>query len=102
MDAERSADRKSQVGSGDRTERIRTYNFPQGRMTDHRINLTLYKLDQVIAGDLDEIIDALTDDPNWREYSYRYYGTEIDTDGARLELILPALAETGRSLGWRS
>ncbi|WP_425039129.1 peptide chain release factor 1 [Primorskyibacter sp. S187A] len=59
---ERSADRKAQVGSGDRSERIRTYNFPQGRMTDHRINLTLYKLDQVMAGDLDEIIDALTAD----------------------------------------
>ncbi|MEM8881915.1 MAG: peptide chain release factor 1 [Pseudomonadota bacterium] len=59
---ERSADRKSQVGSGDRSERIRTYNFPQGRMTDHRINLTLYKLDQVMAGDLDEIIDALIAD----------------------------------------
>lgn len=59
---ERSASRKSQVGSGDRSERIRTYNFPQGRMTDHRINLTLYKLDQVMAGDLDEIIDALTAD----------------------------------------
>ena len=57
---ERSADRKAQVGSGDRSERIRTYNFPQGRMTDHRINLTLYKLDQVMQGDLDEIIDALT------------------------------------------
>ncbi len=59
---ERSADRKSQVGSGDRSERIRTYNFPQGRMTDHRINLTLYKLDQVVAGDLDEVIDALIAD----------------------------------------
>lgn len=59
---ERSADRKSQVGSGDRSERIRTYNFPQGRMTDHRINLTLYKLDQVLQGDLDDIIDALTED----------------------------------------
>ncbi|MBO6853180.1 MAG: peptide chain release factor 1 [Marivivens sp.] len=59
---ERSADRKSQVGSGDRSERIRTYNFPQGRMTDHRINLTLYKLDQVMQGDLDDIIDALTED----------------------------------------
>jgi len=58
-DAERAADRKSQVGSGDRSERIRTYNFPQGRLTDHRINLTLYKLDQVMAGDLDEVIDAL-------------------------------------------
>jgi peptide chain release factor 1 len=59
---ERSADRKSQVGSGDRSERIRTYNFPQGRMSDHRINLTLYKLDQVMQGDLDEMIDALTAD----------------------------------------
>lgn len=62
IDDERSADRKSQVGSGDRSERIRTYNFPQGRMSDHRINLTLYKLDQVMEGDLDEIIDALTAD----------------------------------------
>ena len=60
-DAERAASRKSQVGSGDRSERIRTYNFPQGRVTDHRINLTLYKIDKVISGEaLDEIIDALT------------------------------------------
>ncbi len=59
---ERSAARKSQVGSGDRSERIRTYNFPQGRLTDHRINLTLYKLDAVMNGDLDEIIDALISD----------------------------------------
>ncbi|NJM83337.1 MAG: peptide chain release factor 1 [Tabrizicola sp.] len=58
--SERAADRKSQVGSGDRSERIRTYNFPQGRMTDHRINLTLYALPQILAGDLGEIIDALT------------------------------------------
>ncbi len=56
---ERSADRAAQVGSGDRSERIRTYNFPQGRMTDHRIGLTLYKLDAVMTGDLDETIDAL-------------------------------------------
>ena len=62
MAEERSADRKSQVGSGDRSERIRTYNFPQGRISDHRINLTLYKLDQVMQGDLDEMIDALTAD----------------------------------------
>lgn len=62
IDSERSADRKSQVGSGDRSERIRTYNFPQGRMTDHRINLTLYKLDQVMQGDIDDIVDALTAD----------------------------------------
>ncbi len=60
LDAERAADRRSQVGSGDRSERIRTYNFPQGRVTDHRINLTLYKLDKVITGEaLDEVIDAL-------------------------------------------
>ncbi|PIE14779.1 MAG: peptide chain release factor 1 [Rhodobacterales bacterium] len=62
VEDERSANRKSQVGSGDRSERIRTYNFPQGRVSDHRINLTLYKLDQVMQGDLDEIIDALTAD----------------------------------------
>jgi peptide chain release factor 1 len=60
-DQERAADRRSQVGSGDRSQRIRTYNFPQGRLTDHRINLTLYKLPQVIEGQaLDEVIDALT------------------------------------------
>ena len=58
-DSARAADRKNQVGSGDRSERIRTYNFPQGRMTDHRINLTLYRLDQIMQGDLDEVIDAL-------------------------------------------
>jgi len=58
-DAERASARKSQVGSGDRSERIRTYNFPQGRCTDHRINLTLYKLDRVMEGELDEIVDAL-------------------------------------------
>jgi peptide chain release factor 1 len=61
-DDERAADRKAQVGSGDRSERIRTYNFPQGRMTDHRINLTLYKLDQIMQGDLDDVIDALIAD----------------------------------------
>ncbi|MCW1950953.1 MAG: peptide chain release factor 1 [Octadecabacter sp.] len=59
---ERSADRAAQVGSGDRSERIRTYNVPQGRMTDHRINLTLYKLDAVMQGDLDEVIDGLIQD----------------------------------------
>lgn len=59
-DAERAADRKAQVGSGDRSERIRTYNFPQGRMTDHRINLTLYALAQIMGGDLGEVIAALT------------------------------------------
>ena len=60
VDSARAADRKSMVGSGDRSERIRTYNFPQGRVTDHRINLTLYKLDKIITGDeLGDIVDAL-------------------------------------------
>lgn len=68
-----AADRKSQVGSGDRSERIRTYNFPQGRVTDHRVGLTLHKLDSVLNGDLDELLSALiTADQaerlkNWKE-----------------------------------
>ncbi len=61
VDAERSANRRGQVGTGDRSERIRTYNFPQGRVSDHRINLTLYKIDKVVTGEaLDEFIEALT------------------------------------------
>ena len=60
LDRERSASRKGQVGSGDRSERIRTYNFPQGRITDHRINLTLHKLDRVLEGELEELVVALT------------------------------------------
>ena len=67
VDNERSADRRAQVGSGDRSERIRTYNFPQGRMTDHRINLTLYALQQIMAGDLDETINALQADDQARK-----------------------------------
>ncbi|MCC7048384.1 MAG: peptide chain release factor 1, partial [Alphaproteobacteria bacterium] len=60
LDAHRAATRKGQIGSGDRSERIRTYNFPQGRVSDHRINLTIYKIAQVMEGTaLDEIIDAL-------------------------------------------
>ncbi|MBM3551085.1 MAG: peptide chain release factor 1 [Alphaproteobacteria bacterium] len=66
LDKERSDDRKQQVGSGDRSERIRTYNFPQGRVTDHRINLTLYKLDRVMEGEFDEIIDGLITDHQQR------------------------------------
>ncbi|MBV6651021.1 MULTISPECIES: peptide chain release factor 1 [Hoeflea] len=61
-DDERSQSRRSQVGSGDRSERIRTYNFPQGRVTDHRINLTLYKLDRMMMGEIDEVVDALISD----------------------------------------
>jgi len=59
VDATRAADRKGQVGTGDRSERIRTYNFPQGRVTDHRINLTLHKIDRVMLGEFDDIIEAL-------------------------------------------
>ena len=59
-DQVRAENRKLQVGSGDRSERIRTYNFPQGRVTDHRINLTLHKLERVMEGELDEIVNALT------------------------------------------
>lgn len=70
QDDARAADRKGQVGSGDRSERIRTYNFPQGRVTDHRINLTLYKLDKIISGEaLDEVIDALIADDQVRKLS---------------------------------
>lgn len=60
VDAERAADRRSQVGSGDRSERVRTYNFPQGRVTDHRINITLHKIADILDGDLDELVSALT------------------------------------------
>lgn len=59
QEQERAQNRKLQVGSGDRSERIRTYNFPQNRITDHRIGLTLYKLTLILEGDLDELIDAL-------------------------------------------
>lgn len=65
-DAERAQNRKAQVGSGDRSERIRTYNFPERRVTDHRVNLTVHKLDSVMNGDLEEIIDALTADDEAR------------------------------------
>jgi peptide chain release factor 1 len=68
-DADRAADRKGQVGTGDRSERIRTYNFPQGRLTDHRIGLTLYKLDRVLAGDLDEVVDGLLNEERTRQLS---------------------------------
>ena len=61
-DSERAAKRRSLVGTGDRSERIRTYNFPQGRVTDHRINLTLYRLDEILAGDLDGVIGPLSDE----------------------------------------
>jgi peptide chain release factor 1 len=57
--AQLASERKSQIGSGDRSERVRTYNFPQGRVTDHRINLTLYRLEEFLDGDIDEIVEAL-------------------------------------------
>ena len=60
--AEEYATRRSQVGSGDRSERIRTYNFPQGRVTDHRINLTLYKLDEILEGDLSQVVEPLVNE----------------------------------------
>ena len=60
LDSERAEERAGQVGSGDRSERIRTYNYPQGRVTDHRINLTLYNLDKIVAGDaLSDVVNAL-------------------------------------------
>ncbi|MBY7649448.1 MAG: peptide chain release factor 1 [Candidatus Liberibacter europaeus] len=73
MSSARSADRKAQIGSGDRSERIRTYNFPQGRITDHRINLTLYKLEYVLQGGIDEIINALL-----TEHQARMIGSASD------------------------
>jgi peptide chain release factor 1 len=76
IDKQRAGERKSMVGSGDRSERIRTYNFPQGRVTDHRINLTLYKLDRIISGDdLGEIIDALVTEDQASRLA------ELETDG---------------------
>ena len=66
VDDERAAARKSQVGSGDRSERIRTYNFPERRVSDHRINLTLHQLEKVLNGELDEFIDALLADDQAR------------------------------------
>ncbi len=69
QDKEIAQNRKSQVGTGDRSERIRTYNFPQGRVTDHRINLTLYKIDSIMNGDLDELMDALITEDQARKLS---------------------------------
>ncbi|HOT05788.1 MAG TPA: peptide chain release factor-like protein, partial [Atribacter sp.] len=64
--AEIDRDRKSQIGSGERSERIRTYNYPQNRVTDHRINLTLYKLDLILEGDLNEVIESLAAEERMR------------------------------------
>ncbi|MEL6348239.1 MAG: peptide chain release factor 1 [Myxococcota bacterium] len=74
--AERAADRRAQVGSGDRSERIRTYNYPQNRITDHRINLTLYKLDRVVEGDMQELIDGLNADLQ-EKLSAQYAGDSL-------------------------
>lgn len=67
IDSEYAENRRMQVGTGDRSERIRTYNYPQGRVTDHRIGLTLYKIDQILDGELDEIIDALITEDQTRK-----------------------------------
>ena len=69
--SEQAQSRKLQVGSGDRSERIRTYNFPQGRVTDHRINLTLYKLDSVMNGNIQELIDALSQEHQAEELAHQ-------------------------------
>ncbi len=71
-----SSERKNQVGTGDRSERIRTYNFPQGRVTEHRINLSLYKLDQVLEGSLDEIVGALRTADQAKKLSELNYESE--------------------------
>jgi len=77
-DAERAAERKGQVGSGDRSERIRTYNFPQGRVTDHRINLTVHKLEKILGGEaVDELVDALTADDQARRLVEFQGGTTL-------------------------
>lgn len=79
LQAERAASRKGQVGSGDRSERIRTYNFPQGRVTDHRINLTLYKLEKIVAGEaLDEVVEALVSE----DQAQRLAEGNADTDAS--------------------
>ena len=67
QDRDRAQNRKSQIGSGDRSERIRTYNFPQQRLTDHRIGLTLYRLTEIVEGDLDEVINSLIEADNLRK-----------------------------------
>jgi peptide chain release factor 1 len=89
-DDERSQSRRSQVGSGDRSERIRTYNFPQGRVTDHRINLTLYKLDRMMMGEIDEVVDALISD-----HQAGQLATLGDNGQALTWLMLPRSARLG-------
>ena len=71
-DAERAGNRKSQIGSGDRSERIRTYNFPQNRLTDHRINLTLYDLATIIKGEMDGVVDALMESDKRERFGELY------------------------------
>ena len=97
-DDARAAERKSQVGSGDRSERIRTYNFPQGRVTDHRINLTLYKIDKVMSGEaLDEIIDAILAEDQAARLAAVAGLTEAVTDtlGSILAEAAAALSKAG-------
>ncbi len=81
-----SSTRKSMVGSGDRSERIRTFNFPQGRVTEHRIGLTLHKLDAILEGHLDEIIDALIDDVQFKQLQSGGMGRELSYGACRREV----------------
>ena len=80
IDSEQAETRKLQVGSGDRSERIRTYNYPQGRMTDHRINLTLYKLTEIMAGELEHVIEPLINE---------YQADQLASTGHRRQLSYP-------------
>src|SRR5690606_38818809 len=90
--AEQAATRKSLVGSGDRSERIRTYNYPQGRITDHRINLTLYKLDEVVQGDLNPVIEPLI-----REHQANLLAAVSDSAGLDAELLLAGALQKDRA-----
>ena len=97
-DAERAAERRGQVGSGDRSERIRTYNFPQGRVTDHRINLTLYKLPQVIEGEaLGEIIDALVTEHQAELLAERRQATRRERLAGATLTLAPGNGHDGRA-----
>jgi hypothetical protein len=91
---EQSATRKSLVGSGDRSERIRTYNFPQGRLTDHRINLTLYRLDEIVQGEMDEVLDALQNEHQAEQLAHAGRERRLSTIAALLKDARQRLADS--------